>query len=119
MAINEEDMHRVVYVKDRFEGGFSSVYCPEANSFSYQVFIHSEFPLQTFEEWNFPTFSEARHFAARHFSSEGWELLAWDNQVKRPCSDGGAECGSGSCEMCKSTGGGCKSCGAQDSQFGA
>lgn len=117
MALNEENMHRAVFVKQRFEGGINSIYEPERSEFNYQVFIHSEFPLKTTEEWSFSSFGEARSFAARHFSTEGWELLQWDNQAKRPCADGGFECGSGSCDMCKSTGGGCKSCGAQDDGY--
>ena len=117
MSLAEEDMHRAVFVNDRFEGGINSVYEPSRSEFEYQVFIHSDFPLNTTEEWSFPSFKEARSFAARHFSTEGWELLQWDNQAKRPCTDGGHECGSGSCEMCKTTGGGCTTCGATDEVF--
>ena len=117
MSLEEENIHRVVFVNQRFEGGINFIFEPETQKFEYQIFIHSEFPLSTSTEWKFGSFSEARSFASRHFSTEGWELLEWDNQAKRPCSEGGFECGSGTCEMCKSTGGGCKSCGAQEEKF--
>ena len=117
-SISEEDMHRVVFVSNGNEGGINSIFDPELSAFQYQVFIHKPFPLNTSKSWEFPSFEEARSFAARLFDAE-WEMLQWDQKVKRPCADGGQECGSGSCEMCKSTGGGCTACGASDDQFGA
>jgi hypothetical protein len=115
-SLGEEEMHRVVFAKDGNEGGINFIFDPERGAAVYQVFIHKSFPLSTLENWEFDTFAEARSHAAKTFAGE-WEVLAWDQKVKRPCADGGQECGSGSCEMCKSTGGGCKSCGASDESF--
>lgn len=101
MALEEKEIHRVTFVTAREEGGINSIYDPDANSFAYQVFIHIRLPYCSAQEWIFPTFAEARSFAARKFDVD-WELLAWDQNVKRPCADGGTECGSGSCATCQS-----------------
>jgi hypothetical protein len=105
MALEEDAVHRTVFVRAREEGGINFVYDPERGENSYQVFIHRRFPYSTVSSWEFPSFAAARSFAAEQFKSE-WELLVWDMQVKRPCADGGTECGSGTCAQC-STGGGC------------
>jgi hypothetical protein len=116
LALKEDEMHSVVFVRPREEGGFSCVFDPEKSDFSYQVFIHSPLPLKTKSTWEFPSFESARSFASTHFK-EGWQMMKWDQNIRRPCMDGGHECGSGSCETCQSTGGGCKSCGATDEGF--
>ncbi len=116
LALKEEDMQSVVFVRPREEGGISYVVDSDKNEFRYQVFIHSPLPLKTKEAWEFESFEQARSFASKFFSKD-WDLMIWDHQVKRPCMEGGFECGSGSCETCQSTGGGCKSCGATDSTF--
>jgi len=114
MSMDEETALSVVFAKDRYEGGINAVYNPEASSFEYQVFIHRDLPLQETKAWRFASFDRARHHAADVFSTD-WEMLVWDHKVKRPCEDGGHECGSGKCETCQSMGGGCTSCGAVES----
>lgn len=116
MALNEEQTSRVVFVNPREEGGINAIYDPSLSKFVYQVFIHNRFPYKCKEAAEFERFEEARSFASKRFAQD-WEMLEWGGEIKRPCADGGAECGSGSCEMCKSTGGGCKSCGASDEKF--
>jgi len=117
MSFAEDSLQRVSIVSTSKEAGISALFDPESENFRYRVFIHNAFPLITSEDWEFATFAEARSFAAKNFADASWEILEWDQQAKRPCSDGEHECGSGSCEMCKSTGGGCTSCGAQDDHF--
>ncbi len=116
MALKEEDMHSVVFVRPREEGGICFVADFEKNQFNYQVFIHSPLPLKTIASWEFDSFEKARSFASKQFSTD-WDLMMWDHNVKRPCMDGGKECGSGSCETCQSTGGGCTACGATNEKF--
>ncbi len=101
LAISEKDMHRVVFVKDREEGGINSVYDPHLEKEIFQVFIHNRLPYRSVSEWSFDTFAEARRFASDHFAKE-WEFLSWDMKTHRPCEDGGRECGSGECDTCKS-----------------
>lgn len=113
MALSEEDIHRVVFVRSRDEGGINFLFEPESQRILYQVFIHSSLPLKTQTRWEFERFEEARSFAAKLFNQD-WDMLAWDQKAKRPCETGEHECGSGSCETCKSTGGGCTTCGATD-----
>lgn len=119
LSLSEDDMRRVTFITPREEGGINSIYDPEKEAFSYQVFIHSRLPYNRLSEWLFSTFSEARSFAARKFDAN-WEFLSWDQKVKRPCEEGGTECGSGSCPTCASfkeageepsTGSGCGGCG--------
>lgn len=100
MAIDEKDMHRVTFVTPREEGGINVIFDPEANKFAYQVFIHTRLPYCAAQEWLFKNFADARSFAARKFDAD-WEMLSWDQNVKRPCADGGTECGSGSCATCQ------------------
>jgi hypothetical protein len=101
MSLEEKDMHRVVFVKARQEGGFSSVYDPGEQRDLYQVFIHSILPYRTAAEQEFTSFEQARSYAAKLFSQD-WEMLSWDLKTKRPCEEGGRECGSGSCDTCVS-----------------
>jgi len=117
MSLDEEDVHRVSFVNPREEAGINAVYDPEVSGFVYQVFIHNRFPYLSRETREFSTFAEARSHAAKAFSTD-WEMLAWDQKTKRPCEEGGYECGSGSCATCstmKSEGGegstGCGGCG--------
>ncbi len=121
MALKEDETHRVVFVKHREEGGINWIYDPNLEKEFCQVFIHSLFPYRERSSWEFENFLEARSFAAKQFSD--WEMLAWDMKTKRPCEEGGKECGSGECDTCKqikSEGGvipaeiastGCGSCG--------
>ncbi len=118
MALKEDQMLSVVFVRPREEGGFSFVYDNENMNFRYQVFVQSPLPLKTKNYWEFDSFESARSFASKQFAGD-WKVMMWDQNVKRPCMDGGHECGSGSCETCQSTGGGCKSCGATDEAFAA
>ncbi len=111
-------MMSVVFVRPREEGGFSCVYDNSSEIFKYQVFVQSPLPLKTKSSWEFDSFESARSFASKLFLQD-WKLMLWDQNVKRPCMDGGHECGSGSCETCQSTGGGCTSCGATDEKFAA
>jgi hypothetical protein len=114
MSLDEETAQGVVFARDRFEGGINFIFDPSQSKFEYQVFIHKDLPLQETQSWRFESFSLARHFAADVFGKD-WEMLVWDHKVKRPCEDGGHECGSGKCETCQSMGGGCTSCGAVES----
>lgn len=121
LSLKEEDHHRVIFVNTREEGGINWVYDPEKDQSLYQVFIHSLLPYREIESHEFPSFPAARSFASKRFAD--WEFLAWDLKTKRPCEDGGKECGSGECDTCKeikSEGGvipeaiastGCGSCG--------
>ena len=115
MSLNESEAQRVVFVKAREEGGINFLYDPERPEGAYQVFIHKALPYHTALTTEFFSFAAARSHAAELFKD--WEMLAWDLKVERPCADGGHECGSGSCEMCKSTGGGCSTCGTNDDKF--
>ncbi len=120
MSLNEDDMQRVVFIKPQKEGGISYAYNPANDQFSYEVFIHNQLPYRTVLSREFASFADARRYAAEEAFRHDWEVLAWDQAAKRPCGEeGGKECGSGSCEMCKTTGGGCKSCGASDDGFAA
>lgn len=101
MALDETLMQRTVFVNGREEGGINAIYDPALEGFAYQVFIHNRFPFVDIERQEFPSFAEARSYAAKRFG-EGWEMLSWDQTVKRPCADGGTECGSGSCATCQS-----------------
>lgn len=94
-------MHRTTFVTPREEGGINLVYDPENDGIRYQVFIHNRFPYREMDRWEFASFAEARGFAARHFT-DGWDMLQWDQKVKRPCEEGGFECGSGTCATCSS-----------------
>jgi len=114
MALDELKTRSVVFVNARQEAGINEIYDPDAGSFMFQVFIHNQFPYTEEGAWLFPTFAEARSFAAQTFQGE-WEMLLWDKDIKRPCSEGGGGCGSGgSCGTgggCGSSGGGCGSSG--------
>jgi hypothetical protein len=99
MALKEEDHHRVIFVKSREEGGINWIYNPESDSSHFQVFIHKLLPYREVESHEFASFPEARSFASRRFHD--WEFLAWDLKTKRPCEEGGKECGSGECDTCK------------------
>ena len=112
MSLDEDLMHRVSFVTPREEGGINSVFDPSSDAFIYQVFIHSRFPYSEIFSQEFASFRDARSFAAERFR-EGWEMLTWDLKAKRPCEEGGYECGSGTCATCAS-GGGCTSCGTND-----
>lgn len=101
MALKPEDMHRVVFVNGRIEGGINSIFDPVIGQEIYQVFIHNRLPYCTISEWEFTDFPAARSFAAQTFKTD-WEFLTWDLKTKRPCEDGGRECGSGECDTCKS-----------------
>jgi len=122
MSLKESDLHRVAFVKSRNEGGINSIWDPQTEQEAFQVFIHSRLPFRELESHEFPKFSEARSFASKLFKE--WEMLTWDLKTKRPCEDGGKECGSGECDTCKTiksegeitpfedmTGTGCGSCG--------
>jgi hypothetical protein len=118
MSLSEENMHSVMFVTPDKEGGFSVMYDPANADMNYQVFIHNRFPYKTILCKEFRNFTDARRYAAEEAFRRDWEILSWDQNAKRPCGEnGGQECGSGSCEMCKTTGGGCKSCGASDESF--
>lgn len=99
MALPEEMMLRTVFVTPQEEAGINSVYDPETNAFTYQVFIHIRFPYRHLESWEFANFEQARSFAARKFTD--WEYLSWEKTQQRPCEKDGRECGTGSCESCK------------------
>lgn len=122
MALKENDVHRVAFVKSRNEGGISCVWDPVSGKEVFNVFIHSRLPFCELESHEFAQFAEARSFAAKLFKD--WEMFAWDLKTKRPCEEGGKECGSGECDTCKSikaegeitpfeeaNGTGCGSCG--------
>jgi hypothetical protein len=111
MALSEDDMHRTTFVSDQKEAGIGLSFDPSQGTFAYNVFVHKRLPLCTQSEWVFENFNEARRFAAQEFG-QGWRMLMWDQTVRRPCETGEHECGSGSCESCQSSGGGCTSCGA-------
>ncbi len=113
MALNAEEIHRVVFVRAREEGGINAIYDPTLLSETYQVFIHNPLPLKTQSHWEFPSFEKARSFAAKMFDTD-WEMLSWDQKAQRPCETGEHECGSGSCETCSTTGGGCSTCGVNE-----
>ena len=101
LSLKEDDLHRVVLVKGQNEGGINSIYDPQSTEEQYQIFIHSRLPFRTTFSQNYSNFSEARLAAAKLFDND-WELLSWDFKTKRPCEDGGRECGSGECDTCKS-----------------
>ncbi len=100
MSLSEDQMHRVVFVRPREEGGINSIYDPISGKEIFQVFIHNPLPYCEIGSWNFESFNEARSFAAKQFND--WEMLTWDMKTKRPCEEGGKECGSGECDTCKS-----------------
>jgi len=93
MALKPEEMHRVVFVNGRNEGGINSVWDPANSSEVFQVFIHSQLPYNEIERHEFARFEEARSQASRTFKD--WEMLTWDLKTRRPCEEGGKECGSG------------------------
>jgi hypothetical protein len=97
--LKEADVQRVVFVNSREEGGINFIYDPMAEKELCQVFIHSLLPYREKASWEFPTFAAARSFASKQFAD--WEMLAWDLKTKRPCEEGGKECGSGECDTCK------------------
>jgi hypothetical protein len=101
LAMTEKDMQRVVFVRGQDEGGINAIYDPERGQESFQVFIHKSLPYRHLSSWDFETFGAARNFAAKEFVGE-WELFSWDFKTRRPCEEGGRECGSGECETCKS-----------------
>jgi hypothetical protein len=101
LALQEKDIHRVVFAKDFEEAGINAVYDPETDSETYQVFVHKRLPFREVQSWSFPDFSSARVFAAKNFS-DGWDFLSWDLKTRRPCENGGKECGSGDCDTCRS-----------------
>ncbi len=118
MALRADETHRVVFVNGRNEGGINSIYDPVSDSESFQVFIHTQLPYNEIERHEFARFEEARSHASRIFKD--WEMLVWDLKTRRPCEEGGRECGSGECDTCqsiKAEGGlppaeaGCGSCG--------
>ncbi len=100
LALKEDDMPRVIFAKSRNEAGFGAEYDPAQNKFAYTVFIHSQFPVLERQCWHFEDFSSARNFASNMFAQD-WEMLTWDFKTKRPCEEGGRECGSGECDTCK------------------
>jgi len=100
LALKENDIPRVVFVNDRKEGGINAIFNPENDQFEYQVFIHSHLPFRDEFSDTFAEFAQARSFAARYFSD--WEMLSWDLKTRRPCEEGGKECGSGECDTCVS-----------------
>ena len=99
MALKPEEMHRVVFVNGRNEGGINSVWDPSNSSEVFQVFIHTQLPYNEIEHHEFARFEEARSHASRTFKD--WEMLTWDLKTRRPCEEGGKECGSGECDTCK------------------
>ena len=113
MAIHEEEMHRVVFVNGRQEAGFGAAYDPALGRESYHVFVHSTLPYKEAALWEFPTFSEARLFAAKEFSTP-WEFLVWGGELTRPCAkDGACGCASeknGGSSCSTKGGGGCSTC---------
>ncbi len=113
LQIDSSKMHRIIFVTDREEGGINSIFDPESENESFQVFIHNRFPYRSQKEWHFDSFEDAREFAATEFADEKWEVLSWDQSVTRPCQARGEECGKGNCEECKK-GGGCSTCGASE-----
>lgn len=100
MALKENDLARVVFVKPRKEGGINAIYDPHNDQFEYQVFIHTELPYNEEHSELYPSFEEARSAASKIFRD--WEMLSWDLKTKRPCEEGGKECGSGDCDTCQS-----------------
>jgi hypothetical protein len=116
MSLDEDTSQRVVFVRQREEAGIGFVYDPVKCANEYQVFIHSTLPYREIETLSFASFAEARSLAAKKFAD--WEMLAWDLKTKRPCEEGGKECGSGECDTCKTLvaegakgADGCGSCG--------
>ncbi len=101
MAMKETDMPRVVFVRGQEEAGINAVFDPALGREIFQVFIHNLLPFRSISEWEFADFTAARSFAAKTFATE-WKFLSWDFKTKRPCEDGGRECGSGECDTCKS-----------------
>ena len=100
LSLKEADLPRVVFVNDRKEGGINAIFDPKSEQFEYQIFIHSLLPYREDFSRTFSKYEEARSFASRHFQE--WEMLSWDLKTKRPCEDGGKECGSGECDTCVS-----------------
>ncbi|HVJ66007.1 MAG TPA: hypothetical protein VM901_12175 [Bdellovibrionota bacterium] len=118
MALQEEAIHGVSLVSAREEAGINTIYDPGSDRELYQVFIHSRFPFENTDSQLFDSFAEARSYAARTFN-EGWEVLSWNFKTERPCEKEGVECGSRSCDTCKSMAaeGGksaCSGCGVLD-----
>ncbi len=104
MAMDEDLSRRVVLVRAQHEAGINVVYDQSADQEKFQVFIHGTLPYREIAAWEFDSFSAARSFAAQEFKTD-WEMLVWEGKIKRPCEEGGHECGSnsGGC----SSGGGC------------
>jgi hypothetical protein len=100
LSLNEKDLHRVTFVNARNEGGINTIFDPQTEVERYQVFIHNSLPYREIESHEFAQFEEARSYAARLFKD--WEMLSWDMKTKRPCEEGGRECGSGDCDTCRS-----------------
>ena len=108
MALSEDELHSVVFVQGRDEGGINVVFDPMAGKDLFQVFIHKKFPLVDVSSWEFDTFGAARSYASKVFSD--WEMAQWDFKVRRKCADGGGSCGDGTCApggSCGTSGGGC------------
>lgn len=115
LLITAENAHRAVFVSAREEGGINVVYDPDLDQEIYQVFIHNRFPYEDIESKEFPSFEEARTYAAQRFDDESWDLLLWNMKTNRPCEGGeGKSCGSGSC-----TSGNCGGNGKKESTDGS
>jgi len=99
LSLKEEDHHRVIFANAREEAGINAVYDPESERSIYQVFIHTQLPYREKESLEFDSFAAARSYASKRF--QDWEFLSWDLKTKRPCEEGGKECGSGECDTCK------------------
>lgn len=98
--MSEQEIYRTTFISYRKEAGISCEYDPNVDSIRYNVFIHSRFPYSEIERHSFERFEEARSYAAKLFDSK-WQVLSWDFKTKRPCEEGGKECGSGDCDTCR------------------
>lgn len=127
MRLEEKDLVRSVFVRPKEEGGINLIFEPEKNFGVYQVYVQSSFPFRELFSHEFPSFRDARNFAASFFKT-GWDLLHWDGTLNRPCAKG-ESCGGGNCSTSgqgcgsadgtagtdgakSSCGGGCTSCSA-------
>lgn len=99
MLIQENEMHRTIFVNAQEEAGINVFYDPDLDREVFSVFIHNRLPFRTLKDWKFDSFRAARNFAASFFKSE-WEVLSWDLKAKRPCAEKDGSCGT--CKIKKS-----------------